>query len=73
MNQAQPGDQSAKPLRDAVYAVAPGEFDAVARLLGDPLWDTLEADFWNASHPLPPHARQAGGPGQARGDQRAGV
>lgn len=59
MNQVLQGDHLAKPLRDAVYAIAPGDFDAVARLLGDPLWDALEADYWNASHPLPPHARQA--------------
>lgn len=59
MNPAPQGEHLAKPLRDAVYAVAPGEFDVVARLLGDPLWDTLEADFWNASHPLPAQARQA--------------
>ena len=49
----------AKPLRDAVYSTAPGDFDAVARILSDPLWDALEADYWNASHPLPPQARQA--------------
>lgn len=59
MNQALQGDHLAKPLRDAVYAIAPGNFDAVARLLGDPLWDALEAEYWNASHPLPPRARQA--------------
>lgn len=49
----------AKPLRDAVYSTAPGDFNAVARILSDPLWDALEADYWNASHPLPPSARQA--------------
>jgi len=59
MNQALQGDHLSKPLRDAVYAIAPGNFDAVARLLGDPLWDSLEAEYWNASHPLPPRARQA--------------
>lgn len=59
MNQALQGDHLAKRLRDAVYALAPGNFDAVARLLGDPLWDSLEAEYWNASHPLPPRARQA--------------
>ncbi len=59
MNQVLQGDHLAKPLRDAVYAIAPGDFAGVARLLGDPLWDALEADYWNASHPLPPQARQA--------------
>lgn len=59
MNQALQGDHLAKPLRDAVYAIAPGDFDSVARLLGDSLWDALEAEYWNASHPLPPRARQA--------------
>ena len=48
-----------KPLRDAVYVIAPGNFDAVTRLLADPMWEALEADFWNASHPLPPQARQS--------------
>ena len=52
-------DHLAKPLRDAVYAVAPGDFDLVARLLADPHWGLLEANYWNASHPLPPQARQA--------------
>lgn len=52
-------DHVAKPLRDAVYVIAPGNFDAVTRLLADPTWDALEADYWNASHPLPPQARQS--------------
>lgn len=52
-------DHAAKPLRDAVYVIAPGNFDAVTRLLADPTWDALEADYWNASHPLPPQARQS--------------
>ncbi len=52
-------DHVAKSLRDAIYAVTPGDFDTVARLLGDPLWDSLEAEYWNASHPLPPRARKA--------------
>ncbi len=59
MKQALQSDHLAKPLRDAVYSITPGDFDAVAKLLGDPLWDALEADYWNASHPLPPRARQA--------------
>ena len=59
MNPVLPAEHIAKPLRDAVYSTAPGDFDAVARLLADPLWDALEADYWNASHPLPPQARQA--------------
>lgn len=59
MNPVLLSDQIAKPLRDAVYVIAPGNFDAVARLLADPMWDALEADYWNASHPLPPQARQA--------------
>ena len=59
MRQPPQAEHLAKPLRDAVYAIAPGDFAGVARLLSDPLWDTLEADFWNASHPLPPEARQA--------------
>lgn len=49
----------AKPLRDAVYAISPGDYDLAARLLSDPLWDLLEANYWNAAHPLPPHARHA--------------
>ena len=59
MNQPLQSDHRAMPLRDSVYAIAPGDFDAVARLLSDPLWDALEADYWNASHPLPPRAREA--------------
>ena len=59
MNQPVQAHPLAKPLRDAVYAIAPGEFDIAMRLLGDPLWYSLEADFWQASHPLPPQARQA--------------
>ena len=59
MNPVVPGEHIAKSLRDAVYSTAAGDFDAVARLLADPLWDALEADYWNASHPLPPPARQA--------------
>ena len=59
MNPVVPAEHIAKPLRDAVYSTATGDFDAVARLLADPLWDTLEAEYWNASHPLPPTARQA--------------
>jgi hypothetical protein len=59
MRQSPQAEHLAKPLRDAVYAIAPGDFAGVARLLSDPLWDTLEADFWNALHPLPPEARQS--------------
>ena len=59
MNSALPVEHIAKPLRDAVYSTSPGDFDAVTRLLADPLWDALETDYWNASHPLPPQARQA--------------
>jgi hypothetical protein len=59
MNPALTAEHIAKSLRDAVYATAPGDFNAVARLLADPLWDALEADYWNASHPLPPQARQS--------------
>lgn len=59
MTPTTPAEHAAKPLRDAVYAIAPGDFAAVATLLGHPLWDSLEAEYWNASHPLPPPARQA--------------
>ena len=59
MNPVLQSAHAAKPLRDAVYVIAPGNFDAVTRLLADPMWDALEADYWNASHPLPPQARQA--------------
>ena len=62
MSQALPSSPSedvAKRLREATAALSPGDFDAATRLLADPLWDTLEAHFWNASHPLPSSARQA--------------
>ena len=59
MTQAVPTDYLEKSLRDAVYAITPGDYDLAARLLSDPRWDFLEANYWNASHPLPPHARQA--------------
>jgi hypothetical protein len=52
-------DDLAKALRESVQSLSPGDFDGVARLLGDPLWDSLEANFWNASHPLPASARQS--------------
>ncbi len=52
-------EELAKPLRDAARALAPGDFESASRLLADPLWDSLEAQFWNASHPLPTPARQA--------------
>jgi hypothetical protein len=54
-----PSEEIAKRLRDATTALGPGDFDSATKLLSDPLWDTLEAHFWNASHPLPPAARQA--------------
>ena len=59
MKQAMRAEHAAKPLRDAIYTISPGDFEGVTALLGDPLWDTLEADFWNASHPLPSESRQA--------------
>ena len=59
MNPALPVENHVKPLRDAVYSTVPGDFDGVARILADPQWDALEAEYWNASHPLPPQARQA--------------
>lgn len=59
MTQPSPSDDIAKRLRDTTAALSPGDFEATTRLLADPLWDTLEAHFWNASHPLPPAARQA--------------
>ncbi len=59
MSQPTTSDEFAKRLRDATAALTPADFDAATRLLSDPLWDTLEAKFWNASHPLPPAARQA--------------
>jgi len=52
-------EEIAKRLRDATAALNPGDFEAATRLLSDPLWDTLEAHYWNASHPLPVAARQA--------------
>ncbi len=57
--QAFPSEEIAKRLRDATVALGPGDFEAATKLLSDPLWDTLEAHFWNAPHPLPPAARQA--------------
>lgn len=59
MNQPTRGDHLAKPLSEAIHAIAPGDFDAVARLLADQQWDALEAKYWNASHPLPAEARNA--------------
>lgn len=52
-------EELAKPLRDAAQALNPGDFETATKLLSDPLWDTLEAHYWNASHPLPLTARQA--------------
>ncbi|MCZ2134459.1 MAG: hypothetical protein LC098_03370 [Burkholderiales bacterium] len=52
-------EELAKPLRDAVMALSPGDFDAATRLLSHPVWETLEAHYWNASHPLPGVSRQA--------------
>lgn len=59
MSQALIAEHLAKPLRDAIYAVAPGEFANVTTLLNHSLWDGLEAEYWNASHPLPPESRRA--------------
>jgi len=59
MTQPFPSEEIAKRLREATTALSPGDFEAATRLLSDPLWDTLEAHFWNASHPLTPPARQA--------------
>ena len=52
-------EELAKPLRDATQALTPGDFETATKLLADPLWDSLEAHYWNASHPLPMGARQA--------------
>ena len=52
-------EELAKPLRDAAQALNPGDFETATKLLSDQLWDTLEAHYWNASHPLPLTARQA--------------
>ncbi|MBC7710016.1 MAG: hypothetical protein H7203_08150 [Rhizobacter sp.] len=59
MTQTEQADHLATPLRDAVYAITAGDYDAAVLLLSDPLWELLESNYWNASHPLPPHARQA--------------
>ena len=51
-------EELAKPLRDATQALTPGDFETATKLLSDPLWDSLEAHYWNASHPLPVGARR---------------
>ncbi len=58
-HQAAPTDLLAKPLRDVVASIAPGDFEAATAVLGNAWWDALETDFWNASHPLAPDARQS--------------
>lgn len=59
MSRAPPPDATASSLHDAVAAVVPGDFGATVQLLGSPMWQALEANFWSASHPLPPNARQS--------------
>ena len=46
-------------LRDRVAALRSGDFEETASILADPLWDVLEASYWNAEHPLPPDALDA--------------
>jgi hypothetical protein len=58
-NPSQPTDALSKQLNDSVMAIAAGDFAAVAALLGEPTWDTLETEFWNASHPLDADPRQS--------------
>ena len=59
MSSNQSPAERTQALQAAVSAIAAGDFDATTRLLASPLWQTLEADFWNAEHPLPPDARES--------------
>jgi hypothetical protein len=56
---APPTDPRSKRLQQSVTSIAAGDFEAVSAILGDASWDALEADFWNASHPLSAEARQS--------------
>jgi hypothetical protein len=53
-----PSDDIVGRLQESCAALRPGNFEATKRLLADPLWDRLEAHFWNASHPLPAPAKE---------------
>ncbi len=55
----QPQDDAVLRLREAIAVLRSGDFDGATKLLSDPLWDVLEAKFWNAEHPLPASALQA--------------
>jgi len=57
--QSSAADEIAQRLREATAKLRSGDFDAATHLLSDSLWDSLEAYFWNASHPMPKHALAA--------------
>lgn len=52
-------DEAAQRLRALVAGLRSGDFNGTAAILADPLWDVLEASYWNAEHPLPAEALQA--------------
>ena len=54
-----PTEEAAQRLRDRVSVLRSGDFDDTASILADPLWDVLEASYWNAEHPLPSEALHA--------------
>lgn len=54
-----PSEDAAQRLRALVLTVRSGDFDGTATILADPLWDVLEAAYWDAEHPLPSEALQA--------------
>ena len=54
-----PTADAAQRLRALVSALRSGDFDGTFTILADPLWDVLEASYWNAEHPLPADALQA--------------
>ncbi len=58
-NSSNPADEAAQRLRALVSGLRSGDFDGTATILGDPLWDVLEASYWNAEHPLSSEALKA--------------
>ncbi len=54
-----PPEDAAGRLRALVSALRSGDFDGTTAILADPLWDVLEASYWNAEHPLPADALQS--------------
>jgi len=54
-----PSEEAAQRLRALVSELRSGDFDGTATILANPLWDVLEASYWNAEHPLPADALQA--------------